>query len=94
MYANRTKLGADELIARCSELQALIRAPRADGDLKVAEGVAMYIVRSAPNGEIANLAMQVMSDLIWSQRKLGASETLEGTLSKLRAALVAAPAAS
>jgi hypothetical protein len=58
-----------------------------DGHLKMAEGLAMYIARSAPNGQIANLAMQVISDLIQIQTKPEANGSLEKTLLQLRNAL-------
>lgn len=87
MYANRAKLAPNELMVRLSELEALMRAPMTNGNLELCEGLVMYIARSAPNGQIANLAMQVMSTLIQLRRKPGANETLEKTLSQLRTSL-------
>lgn len=59
------------------------------GDLEMTEGLVMYIdiARSAPNGQIANLSMQVMSALNQIRSEPGANETLEKTLSRLRSAL-------
>jgi hypothetical protein len=53
----------------------------------MAEALAMYIARSAPSGQIANLAMQVMSDLIQIRSNLEAGASIEKTLSQLRTAL-------
>ena len=88
MYANRAKLAPNELMVRLSELEALMRAPVTNGSLELGEGLVMYITaRSAPNGQIANLAMQVMSALIQIRGKPGANETLEKTLAQLRTSL-------
>jgi hypothetical protein len=91
VYANRARLTANELTLRLRELEAAMQAPMVDGNLAMAEGLAMYIARSAPNGQIANLAMQVMSDLIQIRSKSEANGSLEKTLSQLRAALREAP---
>jgi acid phosphatase family membrane protein YuiD len=91
VYANRARLTADELMLRFSELEALSRGPMVDGHLGMAEGLAMYIARSAPNGQVANLAMQVMSDLIQIRNKSGVDASLQNTLSQLRTALTEAP---
>jgi hypothetical protein len=72
---------------RFTELEAMTRAPAVDGHLAMAEGLAMYIARSAPNGQIANLAMQLMSDLIQVRSKSEANGSLEKTLSQLGIAL-------
>jgi hypothetical protein len=72
---------------RFTELEAVTRAPTVNGHLRMAEGLAMYIARSAPNGQIANLAMQVMSELIQIQSKPEADGSLEKTLAQLRTAL-------
>ena len=64
-----------------------MQAPMVDGHLKMAEGLAMYIARSAPSGQIANLAMQVMSDLSQIPSKPEASGSIKETLSQLRTAL-------
>jgi hypothetical protein len=64
-----------------------MRAPMSDRDLEMAEGLVMYIARSAPNGQIANLSMQVMSALNQIRSEPGANETLEKALSQLRSAL-------
>jgi hypothetical protein len=87
VYANRAKLAPNELIVRLSELEALTRAPMGQRDLEKAEGLVMYIARSAPNGQIANLSMQVMSALNQFGSEPGAKETLEKALSQLRSAL-------
>lgn len=87
MYANRAKLALNELMVRLRELEALMRAPMSHRDLEMAEGLVMYIARSAPNGQIANLSMQVMSALNQIRSEPGANETLEKTLSQLRSAL-------
>lgn len=87
MYANRAKLAPSELMVRLSELEALMRAPMADGNLEMAEDLVMYVARSAPNGQIANLSMQVLSALIQIRSNPGANETLEETLSQLRTSL-------
>ena len=94
MYANRARLTAGELMLRFSELEALTRAPMADGNLKMAEGLAMYVARSAPNGQIANLAMQVMSELIQIRSQPEADGSLEKALSQLETALRGANAPS
>jgi hypothetical protein len=94
VYANRARLTAGELMLRFSELEALTRAPMVDGNLKMAEGLAMYIARSAPNGQIANLAMRAMSELIQMRSKPEADGSLEITLSQLKTALGEAPAPS
>jgi hypothetical protein len=94
VYANRARLTAGELTLRFSELEALTRAPMADGNLKMAEGLAMYIARSAPNGRIANLAMRAMSELIQMRSKPEADGSLEITLSQLKTMLREAPAPS
>jgi hypothetical protein len=57
------------------------------------EGLAMHIARSAPNGQIANLAMQVMSELIQIHSTPEADGSLEKTLAQLRTALREASAA-
>jgi hypothetical protein len=72
---------------RFSELETVVQAPSADGNLEMAEALAMYVARSAPNGQIANLAMQVISDLIQIRTKSQANGSLEITLSQLRTAL-------
>lgn len=87
MYANRAKLAPNELMVRLSELEALRRVPMTSGKLELAEGLVMYIARSAPSGQIANLSMQVMSALNEIRSKPGANETLEKTLSQLRTSL-------
>lgn len=87
MYANRAKLAPAELMLRLSELEALTRAPMGQRDLEMAEGLVMYIARSAPNGQVANLSMQVMSALHRFRSEPGAKETLEKALAQLRSAL-------
>jgi hypothetical protein len=94
VYANRAKLTATELMLRFTELETVTRAPMVNGHLRMAEGLAMYIARSAPNGQIANLAMQVMSELIQIQSKPEADGSLEITLSQLKTALREATAPS
>ena len=85
------RLTANELMLRLTELEALMQAPMVDGHLKMAEGLAMYIARSAPSGQIANLAMQVMSDLIEVRTRPEADGSIQKTLSQLRTALREAP---
>jgi hypothetical protein len=75
---------------RFSELEALTRAPMVNGSAEMAEGLAMYIARSAPTGQIANLAMQAMSDLVQIRGRREADGSLEKTLSQLRTALMEA----
>jgi hypothetical protein len=87
VYANRAKLAINELMVRLSELEALMRAPITNGKLKRAEGLVMHIARSAPNGQIANLSMQVMSALGQVRSEPAANDTLEKTLSQLRTSL-------
>jgi hypothetical protein len=94
VYANRARLTASELMVRFSELEALMRAPMTDGKLKMAEGLAMYIARSAPNGQVANLAMRAMSELIQIRSDSEADGSLDKTLSQLKTALREAPAPS
>jgi hypothetical protein len=62
---------------RLQELEGLLRDPAADGKLGKAQALTMYIARSAPNGRIANLAMQAMSG----------GDGMGEILSQLRAAL-------
>jgi hypothetical protein len=62
---------------RLQELEGLLRDPAADGKLDKAQALTMYIARSAPNGRIANLAMQAMSG----------GDGMGEILSQLRAAL-------
>src|SRR5688500_12136860 len=89
MYANRKSLTLGELIVRFEELEAVIRSADAHDSVDKAQALAMYIARSAPNGSIANLAMQVMS----AAAHLGngnphfANDTLHATLSQLQIAL-------
>ena len=90
MYANRKNLTAQELALRLNELESAVRAPRTGDRLKAAEGLAMYIARSAPSGQIANLAMLVISDLVEVRAKPdnpGGNEALEKRLGQLRAVL-------
>jgi hypothetical protein len=89
VYANRTRATAKELMLRFGELEAVIRSPRAIGTLDKAEGLAMYIARSAPSGQVANLAMLVMSAAIdlRANRQPDADGRLDNTLSRLRTAL-------
>ena len=61
MYANRTRLTTQELLLRLAELEAIMASPDQEADLEKAQALAMYIARSAANGQIANLAMQAMS---------------------------------
>ena len=90
MYANRKNLTARELTLRLNELESAIRGLRTSDRLKLAEGLAMYIARSAPSGEIANLAMHVISDLAeirGKPDKLNGTEVLENRLEQLRTVL-------
>jgi hypothetical protein len=90
VYANRKCLTVHELTLRLNELESVVRAPRTADCLKVAEGLAMYIARSAPSGQIANLAMLVMSDLVEIRAKpdkLNGTEVLDKRLAQLRTAL-------
>jgi hypothetical protein len=87
VYANRAKLAINELMVRLSELEAVMRAPVTNSKLKRAEGLVMHIARSAPNGQIANLSMQVMSALSQVRSEPAANDTLEKTLSQLRTSL-------
>ena len=87
MYANRARLNAEELMLRCIELEAAMESPLVDGHLKMAEGLTMYIARSAPNGRIANLAMHIMSDLVQLRTRPEPGERIRETLSQLRTAL-------
>lgn len=90
MYANRKNLTARELSLRLNELESVVRAPRTGDCLKAAEGLAMYIARSAPSGQIANLAMLVMSDLVEIRDKpdrLNGTDALDKRLAQLRTVL-------
>jgi hypothetical protein len=90
VYANRKNLTAHELTLRLNELESAVRPPLAIDRLKLAEGLAMYIARSAPSGQIANLAMLVMSDLAEIRSKpdrLAGNGTLEKRLAELRTVL-------
>jgi hypothetical protein len=89
MYANRKNLSPAELIVRCDELVAVIGAPAAKDSADKAQALAMYIARSAPNGSIANLAMQVMSAAahLRNGNPQAANDTLRATLAQLQIAL-------
>lgn len=89
MYANRARLTPNELVLRLSEVEAALRSPIADGTLDRAEALAMYIARSAPNGLIANLAMQLMTaaNQLRSGNQPDANGSVEKTMSQLRSAL-------
>ena len=89
MYANRKSLTPTELIVRFEELEAVLHAPAAQDSVDKAQALAMYIARSAPNGAIANLAMQVMSAAVHLHNGSPqvANDTLKATLSQLQIAL-------
>lgn len=89
MYSNRARLTPSELMLRLDELDAVIRLPKANGSLDKAAALAMYIARSAPNGHVANLAMQVLSAALQLQinDQPLADGSLIKTLSQLRTAL-------
>jgi hypothetical protein len=74
---------------RLDELEAAINSPIAEDNLYKAEALAMYIARSAPNGPVANLAMQVMSAAIdlRSGNPSQVNGNLKDVLSQLRSAL-------
>jgi hypothetical protein len=89
VYANRKSLTPGELMVRFDELAALIGAPAARDTVDKAQALAMYIARSAPNGTIANLAMQVMSAAVHlhNGNPQVANDTLKAALSQLQIAL-------
>jgi hypothetical protein len=76
-------------MVRFDELAAVIAAPDEQDTVDKAQALAMYIARSAPNGAIANLAMQVMSaagHLRNGNPQVG-NDLLKATLSELQIAL-------
>jgi hypothetical protein len=75
VYPNRSKLTVEEMMFRLDELEQLLQLPKVDGHAEKADGLAMYIARSAPSGHIANLAMQMMS---------AATELREGYTGEMR----------
>jgi hypothetical protein len=93
MYANRTRLTTQELLLRLAELEAIMASPDQEANLEKAQALAMYIARSAANGQIANLAMQAMSavkDLQSAREVQGDRKNLPAVLSELSAKLKAA----
>ena len=76
-------------MVRFDELAAVIGGPAARDTVDKAQALAMYIARSAPNGAIANLAMQVMSAavVLRNGNSQVANDTLRTTLSQLQIAL-------
>jgi hypothetical protein len=74
---------------RFSELEAALQSPSVARNLVMAEGLAMYIARSAPNGHVANLAMRVMSELGQLRSTPHPNGSVHKAMSDLRSALKA-----
>jgi hypothetical protein len=72
--------GAESLLARAAELETLIDAP---GEVERAKKAALWIARNSVRGQVANLAMQLMSAL-QEQRDADACRAI---LARLRQAL-------
>lgn len=87
----KKKLSVDEMLAGLTEVEQLLRFPTVEGHIDRAIALALSIARSAQDGGIANLAMQLMSEVHSVRRvslPLVASDTrLTELLERLRAAL-------
>ena len=69
-----------DMVALCEELERLLRPPLIPGQVEKANSLATRIAREAPHGQIANLAMQLMS-------RIRDEQGVDVALAKLRAAL-------
>jgi hypothetical protein len=71
-----------------AEIEKLLRLPLAPSQVELANRLAVSIARSAPQGRVANLAMQLMSAVHEAASGKGADESRIGlALERLRAAL-------
>jgi hypothetical protein len=78
---------SESLFERLADVEALLRPPLLPAQLDKAKAGALFIARHAPQGRVANLAMQLMSAL----HATGGAEDVPGgfrmALARLRAAL-------
>lgn len=78
---------ADALRARCAEIEQMLTPPLLPAQVDRAKAAAVWIARHAPEGRVANLAMQLMSAL---HETRGSDEIPGGyrmALARLRAAI-------
>ncbi len=87
----RAKREVDDLFSRVKQIEDLVRVPSLIGHFASAESLAVSIARQAPTDGVANLAMQLITEvnaLKESERPLGTSNVhLSKILWKLRLAL-------
>lgn len=87
----RMKHEVDELFSRVKQIEDLVRVPSLIGHFASAESLAVSIARQAPTDGVANLAMQLITEvnaLKESELPLSTSNVhLNKTLWRLRLAL-------
>ena len=58
----------DRLLSRLKELEELLTFPSVPGHMEKASELALSLARNAPNGNIANLAMKLLSEITIRRR--------------------------
>ena len=85
MYSNRAEPNRAVFLQRLAQLEQLIALPPEQQCVKTAGALTMYLARNAPNGRVANLAMQAMSGFLAEQRDARVRARLAAVVSQLRA---------
>jgi len=78
-------IDVDGSLARLKEVEELLNFPTVRGHVERACKLALGLARSAPNPAVANLAMELMTEI--DKQQLGRANRLGEVLSKLRGAL-------
>jgi hypothetical protein len=82
------------LLSRLKELEELLNFPSVSGHIEQASKLALSLARNAPNGNVANLAMKLSSEITVRRRSGMTRETdiseFGRLVKQLRAALLEA----
>jgi hypothetical protein len=84
----------EALLAALKEAEELLQFPGVPGHIQKANALAMRIARTAGSGQIANLAMKLMSEAIKLRSATSDRTSLNHTLWHLRIALQQAASAA
>lgn len=76
------------LLQQVAELESLLRLPLIEPQVEKASRLALAIARHAPQGRVANLAMQLLS-AVYEVKGEGDAQRVDAALARLRAALEA-----
>jgi hypothetical protein len=76
-----------DALAQLGEIEALLRPPLVESQIDRANRLAVSMARNAPQGNVANLAMQLMSALHEARGGNGAAESPALIAARLRVAL-------